>query len=468
MIEPLKIFYYNDTHGNSDQMSGLINSARNYKQQNDCFVLSGGDNYSGADVDKNSFIVDLMKFMDVDLSAIGNHELDGTSDGFYLVTKNKGFVATNVKYGSNNLMRQIPKSVIKEKNGIKYGFIGAMPLDFNQCSKKENQKDVHVMNFEDSVKSFQEEIDKLKEKGIDKIIMLSHSGYETDKKYASSLEGVDIIIGGHSHSLVNETVKSKNGEPVILVQAGENGKHFGILETEFKNGVVKKFTNKLFNANTSKDFLIEYVKDQKLGKSPVVTNINKIDPMPKNRRVVYCPWTGLMADSMKDQMKTDIAIINAANIRKVPITGRLTERDISESAPMKNDLLVTSVTEKQLIEAISSASKRTMSNEDGKPGLLIPSGFSYKINNKGDLLSMKIGGENIDINNPRQKIYSACYDIFVARGDGEYPEMKPMFDTKRFNFDKDKTTIDYLKGKDKVDVIDDDRLQIIKPLNILV
>lgn len=478
MIQPisnkLSIFYYNDVHGNSDQMSGIVNAARSFKKD---FVLSGGDNYSGADDNKNSFILDLMQnIMGTTLSAVGNHEVDGTSDGFWRTTNKSKiqFIATNVKFGSNNLMNKtVKKSVIKEKDGVKYGFIGAMPLDFYAVSKAENKKDIKVFDFENSVKAIQSEIDKLRDKGIDKIIMLSHSGYETDKEYAQSLDGVDIIIGGHTHTVVNgvkdNLVRSKTGEPVIITQAGENGKHYGILNVEFTDGVITSVQNNLIESPSKvKSPIIEYIKDQKLGKSPKVTTLGYIDPMPKNRRVVHCPWTGLMADSMREHFNVDIAIVNAANIRKVPQSGILTERDVSESAPMKNDLLITKVTEKDLVEALRNSSKKTMEDKEGKPGLLIPSGFNYKIDNKGNLLSMNIGDRKIDINNPSNRVYTASYDSFVAKENGEYPELFPKFPVQKFDYDKDTTTINYLKDKDKIDIIDDGRLQIIKPLNILV
>ena len=56
-----------------------------------------------------------------------------------------------------------------------------------------------------------------------------------------------------------------------------------------------------------------------------------------------------MADSMKNELGTDIAIINSANIRKVPQIGTITENDITESAPMKNKLIKTKLTQKQLV-----------------------------------------------------------------------------------------------------------------------
>ena len=108
-------------------------------------------------------------------------------------------------------------------------------------------------------------------------------------------------------------------------------------------------------------------------------------------------------------------------------------------------------------------SKKTMLNKNGKPGLLHVSGMTYKIDTQGNLLHMIIGDNNIDINNPSNKEYTACYDTFVAKKDGEYPELVPQFPVQSFTYDKDQTAIQYLKDEDEISVINDHRLQVVKP-----
>ncbi len=482
----LSIYYYNDTHGNSDSMAGVVYGAKNFKNQNkdnQNFVLSAGDNFSGAIVEKNAFIEDLMKnLMEVDVSAIGNHEIDAGAKGFFDITskKNLSFVASNVEFDSDNPMNGfVKKSIVKEKNGVKYGFIGAMPIDFASCIKKEASKGINVLDFDKTVQALQDEIDKLKKQGINRIILLSHTGYETDKKLVSNLDGVDIVIGGHSHSVVEgavkdeNLVKSKSGEPVIITQAGENGKYYGILNVEFDNkGVITKVQNNLYkSANQEKSPIIEAIKEKTLGKSPLVATIAKIDKMPKNRRIEPSAWTALMADSIKEELGVEVSFINSANIRKVPKAGKLTQRDIQESAPMKNNLIKTRVTQKQMIEAIKNAAKASMTSYEGYPGLIQGSGFTYKIDDKGNLLEFNIVDKQgqktpININNPDDDItYSAAYDTFMAQIDGETPELAVKFDKEEFDFDKDKTTCDYLSkldNKDNLVITYDNRIEIVE------
>ena len=481
----LKIFYFNDMHGSTDTISGVVEAAKNFNKnsnQYDSFIFSGGDNVSGGDVKKNEVVLDIMQNqMDVDATSIGNHEIDAASDGLEEFSKghNIDFIATNVKFDDDSPMKKIAKkSVIKEENGTKYGIIGAMPLDFKECTKKSVQEDIEVMDFDDTIKALQEEINNLKAQNINKIILLSHTGYENDKKMAAALDGVDIIIGGHSHSVVEgakhgeNIIMSKSNQPVIITQAGENGGYYGILDVEFNSeGILTTISNQLTQLHARKNPNIEYIKEQKMGKSPTIGTIKEIEPMPKNRRMKPHAWANLIVDSMKEGLNADCAFLNAANIRKVPTTGKLTERDVTESVPMKNKLVKAKLTQKQIVEAIKQASKESLGKETGEPGLLFASGFRYKIDNEGNLLELNFIDKNgnktpIDINNPSEQItYTAVLDSFTIKDDGEYPHLAPKLGYEEFDYDKDKTAIDYIKkmqNTDNLEFTNDNRLEIVQ------
>ena len=174
---------------------------------------------------------------------------------------------------------------------------------------------------------------------------------------------------------------------------------------------------------------------------------------------------------MKTEFGADCAFLNAANIRKVPTEGKLTERDVAESAPMKNRLIRTKITQKQVVDAIKQASKETLGSQTGEPGLLFASGFTYKVTQNGDLLELnfidKNGNKNpIDINNPSESImYDAIYDDFTMQANGEYPALAPSGEVQYFEYDKDKTAINYIskmQNKDDLKLNDDKRLEIVQ------
>jgi len=480
----VKILYFNDLHNNTDGAAQLLEAGKFFKQNNkDCatLILAGGDVITGGDEKKNDATMDLMQYdMNLDALVGGNHEFDGGLHAFLELMKNRNMhvVVTNAKFDDELATDVIKKSAIIEEKGLKFGVLGAMPLDFETCTKKAIQEGIEVFDFDDTVEALQKEINNLKKQGVDKIILLSHTGLETDTKLPQELSGVDIVIGGHSHSVVQgaqngkNVVKSKTGEPVVIVQAGENGKHYGILEVEFDNkGILSKISNFVTDLMSKKSPTIEYIKEQKMGVSPAVGVIKEIEPMPENRRVKPHAWANLVVDSMKAEFGADCAFLNAANIRKVPAEGKLTERDITESAPMKNRLIRTQVTQKQVVDAIKQASKETLGGETGEPGLLFVSGFTYKVTQNGELLELNHIDKNgnkvaIDINNPSESVtYDAIYDDFTMQADGEYPHLAPKGEVQYFEYDKDKTAIDYIskmQNKDDLKLSDDKRIEIVQ------
>lgn len=487
----LSLFYVNDMHGNIDNMSGMIAASDTFdkavKEKNtDVIKLSGGDNFSGGNTTRNKLVLDFLSRMGIKASAVGNHEFDGTlSTLLKEITSNKTkFLAANavVPEGSE-FYNKIQKSTVETINGNQYGIIGLLPFDLESVTGNDDKKleGVRVLDREKSIEAVNKEVQAMQEKGINKIILVSHIGNSEDRNIASKLKGVDIIIGGHSHTEVKGAVANENlfanadNEPILIVQTGENARNVGILNVEFdENGTLTTIENKLVKTTQEKSPVLSHIQNSVMGKSPKVAQISEIDPLPVNRRITPCAWTHLMCDAMRMETGVDIAFINAANTRKTPKAGIITELDIQESTPLKNTLLIKKMTEKEVVKGIKDALSSTFSNKEGTPGILHTSGLSYVANDKGELIELnfvdKEGNKTpIDINNPQDKVYSVCYDSFVEKGT-EYPVFMPETMTykevdQRFEYDKDKLTISYIKkfkNNEDLKVTDDGRIKIIK------
>lgn len=486
----LSIFYINDMHGNVDNMSGMLAASDKFdkeaKEKNvDVLKLSAGDNFSGGDEKKNKLVINLLNRMGIEASAVGNHEFDSTISTFYkfLNPDKTKFLAANASTPQNSeFYNNVQKSTIIENNGTKYGIVGLMPFDLATTTGKNDKKleGVRAFDIDESAKLVNDEVKKLQDQGVDRIILVSHIGNDKDKEIVSKLHGVDVIVGGHSHTEVKDVKAGENlfnnadGTPVLILQTGENAKYVGVANIEFdENGVAKSFENNLVKTSQEKSPVLDYFKDSVMGKSPQIGGIEECDPLPANRRKTPCAWTNLMCDAMRNQTGVDIAFINAANTRKTPKQGDLTERDVSESTPLKNTLLIKTMTEKEIVRAIKEAVQATYSSETGEPGILHTSGLSYTADTKGNLKELnfidKQGNKTpIDINNPSDKAYRVCYDSFMMAGT-EYPVFKPEEQANQaieqtFDYDKDKLAIDYIKtlpNKDKLTIKDDGRITIL-------
>ncbi len=483
----LSIFYVNDTHGNTDNMDGLYVASKTFDKKvstegTPSLKLSAGDNYSGADVKKNDFVMSMFTQMGIKYSAVGNHEFDEMSPNFSKTIKTNGvnFVSTNLNIDASNELSSLIKNVaVEEINGEKYGIVGLTTDELKKCASSEEAiQGINVEGGDKAIQLVQAKIDELKNQGINKIILLSHCGYDEDVETAKKLSGVDIIIGGHSHTVVQgannnkNVVYDKDGNPTIVVQTGENGQNFGVLDVEFNpNGVLTKINNEVFKTSDVKSPTVNFLKDSVMGKSPVVGKIVSIDPFPQNKRTDPCGWSNFICDAVKSEMNVDIAFMNAANIRKIPELGVLTERAITETTPFKNTLLTRTMTEKEVVDAIKFGAQ-SLNAKDGVPGIVQVSGLKYKADRQGNLLELsfvdKKGKEKpIDIQNPSTtKTYKVAYDSFLADG-REYP----VFDTtgkevQKFDLLKDQVTASYIskmpeQQKQALEIKDDGRIQIV-------
>ncbi|TAL30142.1 MAG: hypothetical protein EPN93_20170 [Spirochaetes bacterium] len=124
-----------------------------------------------------------------------------------------------------------------ERGGLKIGIIGSMhPDSFRYYPAKITDR-VRVI---DQLAEIRRDITALTAAGADFIILLSHSGYENDVALQKALPGVGLIVGGHSQTMIGTPLPAAGS---LIVQAGSNGAHIGILELTVRDGKIVSFRN---------------------------------------------------------------------------------------------------------------------------------------------------------------------------------------------------------------------------------
>ena len=477
------IFYINDVHGQMPKMERLTSASLAFdefvKQKgSDSFKVSAGDILLGEHTPTNKVAVNFLNIAGISLATIGNHELDKGFNPFKEFIQNAKtlFLGTNMNFPAGK-DDKIVSSAVKEVNGNKYGFLGVQPSSLSTRIKdKERLNGVTIDDKDQTIKELQEHIDNFKKQGIDKIILLSHSGIDMDKRIAKEVDGLDVIIGGHSHNLILDAksgenlVYSKSGEPVIITQAGRDGNNFGVLSLEFDDkGVIKTVQNSVFNTmKYPKNLTMTSIIDKELGKPEVIGTIDAAPPMPNNPLIEENPYANLLTDAIRQELDVDIALINAANLRGALTVGKVTDRDVSSITPFKNRMVKTYLTEKELVDAVKHGCASMLKN-DKKPGLLMGSGIDYTLNKQGVLLELnyvdKSGKINkIDINNPREdKKYLCAYDDFLAKGGDKFQMLNKMDSlVEYYDFDKDILAVNYIKKLGKpLSIKPDNRIKFV-------
>lgn len=190
-------------------------------------------------------------------ATLGNHEFD-QGNAFllnnWLGQTRFSLVDATVDFSRDpDLAAIAPRPyVVKEVGGQKIGFIGATTPDTPYISKPGP-----AVLFLDPAAPVQKAVDELTRQGVNKIILVSHLGYEEDLKLAGQVTGLDLIVGGHSHTLLGDwqglglgprppyptVAKDKAGDTTLIVQAWEWAKVVGDLKVIFTgDGKVASWT----------------------------------------------------------------------------------------------------------------------------------------------------------------------------------------------------------------------------------
>ena len=482
------IFYINDYHGKSINMERTVTASRAFDNfvkssknsgEVDVLKLSSGDILLGEVEKVNDVASTFQNIIGITASAMGNHEYDMPKAIGNIIPKMKfQLLASNVKIKEKNpLSQKVKKSYIEEHNGHKYGIIATSPTDlFSRLKYGHIFKELDVDNIDDTIKDVQADVDELRAQGIDKIILLSHSGYGYDRHIARRTEGIDVILGGHSHNLLQglkegeNLLRSRSGEPVVITQAGRDGKHFGVLNLEFDDkGRITKAQNSVTSSRGFKrNAPVRYVFEKILGKPEVIGKINSAPPPLTDDLLQPSGHACFLVDCIKKDLDTDIAVLSAANIRGHFEAGNLDTRYLEDISPFHNKLCIINYSEKEIVDALKQTC-RSFVNRNNKPGILHLAGMRYTVSRSGELKELiytdKNGVKNIiDVNNPREdKFYRTAINDYYAQGNDDMKMLKK-FDKaeKVFDFDLNKCVMNCIRtAKEPINIIDDGRVKVV-------
>lgn len=462
------IFYINDVHGQIGKMESIATAAQSFdtfvkkNPKIDALKLAGGDVMIGEDPSINKASTAFLNFIGLNATTLGNHEFDIYAPRLSEIVKNVKYkiLGTNINFHKDlPLQEKMLRSYVQEINGQKYGIIGLQPLDLVEAMRLPECVDgITVDTPNRTLVEIQDEVNKLKKDGVNKIIVLSHTGYEFDKQIAQRITGVDVIIGGHSHELLKDVKVGENlfyspsGEPVVLTMAGKDGNYFGVLNLEFdKNGRIVRVQNNIGKTKDySRNLSLQAINNSILGHSEVV-GVLKSSQEPPETLACENPYANFTTDAMKAELDTDIALLQGGNMRGGLRQGNVTARDIQSITPFRNRMVKYNLTEDKLVEALKWGAE-SLKTGDGKPGYLQVSGLRYTVNKEGKLLDAvfidkKGKYHRINVNKPNpNKVYTAALDDFCATN-VLYPSLRQPKENfiEYYEFDKDKLMVDYVK-----------------------
>jgi len=419
------ILHTNDMHAKIDNMAKLAYFVKHYKNKyNNVFVLSAGDNFTGNPVvDQYSPpgypMIDLMNKISFDASSIGNHEFDYGQENFNRNSKQADFtfISANIFPNNNAVMKQ-PVDYIKllTKNGISIGILGLTQIN-RQGIPDSSPLKMKNITFKDPFEIAKKY--KSYKDSSDVFIALTHLGYKRDLKLAKKVPFFDAIIGGHSHTKLQQGELKGN---TLVTQSGSYVNYFGIMTLKVVNHelISKKDTMiSLRDVTKSDKEISELIKEY--NNNP---GLYKVIGHADNDITGKDELGSMMTDAMRDTLNVDIAFQNNGGIRVHQLPkGKITVKQIFELSPFGNTFVEYNLTPKQIKKLIKYTFKFHQNNELQVSGLIVNLTVSEKKKlKKIELLS----SDKKELN---KKTYSvaindymaAAYNLKFLKGGKKYP-----------------------------------------------
>jgi len=388
----------NDTHANLNNIARKVTAVKEVRAKKlNALLLDAGDVFSGTlyfNEFKGQADLAFMNLMRYDVMTFGNHEFDlgSTSEGHQaLVDFIKGaqfpFVSANVDFSKDDKFKglftdlissepqkgKIYNGIIKEINGEKVGIFGLTTAETKEISSPRS------VAFENYIEEAKKAVKAFEDKGVNKIIALTHIGYDDNPVYdndlilAKSVEGIDIIVGGHSHTqldkptVVNQNTTGQAKDPTVIVQAYQYNDYLGTLDVTFnQKGVVVEHNGALLKvANYAEDAQavellkpfkqkVEEVSKKEIGAEALVVLENPRGDISvrKNETPLGNVITdGMLAKAKKYNANVIMALQNGGGIRAGIDQGPITVGEVISVLPFGNTLATMSLTGKELKQA---------------------------------------------------------------------------------------------------------------------
>jgi 5'-nucleotidase/2',3'-cyclic-nucleotide 2'-phosphodiesterase/3'-nucleotidase len=364
--EPIRIRVYhtNDVHGwimprpDKFQTGRLIGggaalAALIAKETGPKLVLDAGDWWQGTPeggLTKGEAVADVFNAVGYDAIVIGNHEYDDGGDALRaLIAKMKMPVLSANTYGADNkLVPWVRPWIVKEVAGVKIGIFG---LTTSNMLRLAFPKNILGLDFRREVDVARDAVKALKKQGATVIIAVTHIGVETegskfegDQTLAREVPGIDLIVGGHSHTFLNRPIRGENG--TMIVQAGSYLVKAGRAELEIdpKTKTVISSTDELFELwpdRVGEDPAVKAIvvrHQEAVGKifETVVATAPALMGREPDTENALGDW---MADCYRETLGVDAALQNGGGIRAEIPAGPVTLRSIFNVMPFDNALV---------------------------------------------------------------------------------------------------------------------------------
>ena len=419
-IKKFTILHSNDMHGDFlaekgktkligglALLSGYINKVR--KEEENVLYVIAGDMLQGSIIDtefKGISTIDIMNYLAPDVVALGNHEFDYGLPQLLFLEKVANFPIVNANLYIKNFNKRLMKPYLSlKKAGFDILFTGIVTEKVADALKKDKLVGSFI-----TLKEASNEVGRItnayKNDDIDLTIILTHIGFESDKKLAKMLKpewGVDMIIGGHSHTVLDQPEKINN---ILIAQAGVGTNQIGRFDIEVDDDTnsIVKWTWKLVPINDEiakpDRRLLKYIDSYKVEVDKKYNSVlcKLATKLTHPAREIETSLGNLYADAFAEISESDVAFIGSGAIRTKELGPLVTLQNFLTNFPYDDAYHRVTVLGSKLLTIFEHVMRKE--NRQGE-------GECYQVNSNvkavyseksKKLVSLKIRNEDIDKN----------------------------------------------------------------------
>jgi len=445
-VEKIRVTDEGDTlvRGGSAYLGAYLDHYREFYPRT--IEFNAGDDFQGSPISmvtKGQSQVDIMNLLKPDVFTVGNHEFDyGWENVVETFSKAEFPVLLGNVVKEDSGERLFDRETIVDVDGVKVGVIGVVTEGLKIVTTAKVTKGLKVLPKVETVRKSLEYLNPI----TDIQIILSHSGYWEDSVMAAEIgDEVELIVGGHSHTRIEEPIYV-NGVPIV--QANAVGRYLGIVEMQIDtlnnkvvelDGRIERIDNR-FPKNQAINDLVTY-QESTVAKEMDVVIADLITPLKRS----YGSESNIgnwVTDSFRKYTDADITFVNNGGLRKDLEAGPITIRNILEVCPFSNELIRFKVSGKQLKEFVLFQVKEN--------NYLQMSGMRYHTIG-GEIISLTVGGEQVE----EDREYSIVTLNYVT------DHMK-----RFFNFDPENIVLENLYLIDREVLVDIAKQEKIIEVNI--
>ena len=376
---------------------------------------------------KGAQMIDAWNQVGLDYSVFGNHEFDYGDEVLLQRVRESKFKwlgANVVDSKTGQTFGGTPEFDLRDFGGVRVAVFGlALP------ETKTTSKPGPTTEFRDPCETAKQLIPKMRAAGAHAVVALTHLSLEQDKRLARCAPGIDVIIGGHEHTLLQS---ASGGVPIFKMTA--DARELGRIDLNIDpaTGRVESIDWQIIPVDASVEddpafapVVEKYAKLTTELSAPVGRTTVPLDARSATSRSVETNVADFIADSFRRAAGADVALINGGSIRADDVlpAGDLTVRDVLSILPFGNDLAVIEVSGDVLRQALEHGVSLT--GPGAEPGRFAQvSGLRYSFDASRlpgvRVTDVTVGGKPLD----PKKTYTLVTTSFIADGGDQYAMFK--------------------------------------------